>query len=71
MNTDRRGKKGLFHSLSMRGAEIAFKMTSCRVIVVVREAAFQTRLDGESITLFPNAVLYYLWVSRSLHTFAV
>lgn len=35
MNTDRRGKRGLSHLLSMRGAEIAFKMTSCGVIVVV------------------------------------
>lgn len=50
MNTERCGV-GVSHSLSMRGAEIALKTTSCRLRVVMRSAAFRLRLDGASITL--------------------
>lgn len=68
LNAEREERGGVSHSLSMRGAEIALKMTSCRVMVVVCWTGFQPRLDVESITLLQCAVLYHLWVSRSLHT---
>jgi len=33
MHTNRRDRREVSHSLSMRGAEIALKMTSCRVML--------------------------------------
>lgn len=60
-------REGASHSLSMRSAEIALKMTSCRVMIVLCRTALQPRHDVEFITLLLCAGLYFLWVTRSLH----
>lgn len=51
------------HSLSMRGAEIALKMTSCWVMLLCVSSL--PRPDGESVTHLPCAVPCHPWVSRS------